>query len=73
MQGYINTASTFRNLPGRPANMDSFRIPLARPSLPAETWRLALQSISVHLPAGEVSATLVMLDAFSAASNAMGR
>ena len=43
IQDFFQTVIALRNVPGAPANMDSLRIPLPRPSFPIHAWRLALQ------------------------------
>ena len=40
---YVSTIVSLRNVPGQPANMDSLRIPLPRPSFPIKAWELALR------------------------------
>ena len=40
---FIESVVSLRDLPGQPANMDSLRLPLPRPSFPVAAWRFALQ------------------------------
>ena len=52
---YVNTISRLKSVPGSPANMDSLRIPLPRPSLPLAAWQFALQG---YFDASEILAML---------------
>ena len=42
-KNYLEISLQLQSLPGKPANMDSLRIPLPRQSFPIPTWRFALQ------------------------------
>ena len=55
IQEFFNTVQSLHSLPGHPANMDSLRIPLPRPSFPIYAWRFAIQG---YFDADEILAML---------------